>query len=284
MTIPNGLNYQGIDYYVDRTDSSRFYYIPSTPTSQATSQGHPAISLIVLEQLAMLQISSEWSLHPEQLEQLKTAIAKQFDLETVSLQPAPLIVESVILSLRTSKNDLEVLKIVESSGYLPFTALFSVQLNNEQKPQAIAAFNGRKDQLIITYNATLKTEISAEVAITGDITEDLKNLPKNLPKNPTLADCSRQIETAIAQHRLKLEQSSEVPEALLKKTVELVKDRAAQLLLYMAENSPAPYDRSRFHASASLTEDAPILIERSTDISTWFPKGDGMDYVQMLGV
>lgn len=184
MKISDCMNYEGIDYYVDCSDSSRFYYIPSTPTSQATSQGHPAISLMVLDQFTMLQLSSEWSVSSDQLEQLETAIAKQFNLDTVFLQPAPLTVESVTLSLRTHKGDFEALKVVQSSGYPPFTALFSMQLDNEQKAQAIAAFNGRKEQLIVTYKATLKS----------------------------------------------------------------------------------------------------MEIERSTDVSTWFPSGNGMDYVQILGV
>ncbi|MER3476419.1 MAG: hypothetical protein C4287_07515, partial [Leptolyngbya sp. ERB_1_2] len=172
MATLDRFNYQGIEYYVDLSDPSSFYYIPGIPTSQHTPQGQPAASLMVLDQLAMLQLSSEWDVSSDQLEELRTAIAKQFHLGTVSLQPAPLTVESVILSLKTNKGDFEVLKSAESSGYPPFTTVFSVQLDNEQKAQAIAAFNGRKDQLIITYKVSLKTEIVAEVMIKGDVTED----------------------------------------------------------------------------------------------------------------
>lgn len=274
-TLPNSFNYRGIYYYADGADC--FYYIPGSPTSQATLQGYPTASMMVLEQFAMLQLSSEWSVSSEQLDQLKTSIEKQFDLSSVSLQPAPLLVESVELSLKTNKGGFEVLETSDSSGYLPFTALFSVQLDNEQKAQAIAAFNGRKEQLMITYKAALKIELSAEVTITGDVTEVLKKL-----KNPTLADCEKQIEIAIAQHRLKLEQSSEGSEDLLARTIQLAKERAAELLLSMAEGDS--FDRSHFQASATLTEDAPMMIERSTDISTWFPNGNGMDYVQILTV
>ncbi|MER3435377.1 MAG: hypothetical protein C4288_18720 [Leptolyngbya sp. ERB_1_1] len=280
MATLDRFNYQGIEYYVDLSDPSSFYYIPGIPTSQHTPQGQPAASLMVLDQLAMLQLSSEWDVSSDQLEELRTAIAKQFHLGTVSLQPAPLTVESVILSLKTNKGDFEVLKSAESSGYPPFTTVFSVQLDNEQKAQAIAAFNGRKDQLIITYKVSLKTEIVAEVMIKGDVTEDLKKLPKT----PTLEDCSRQIDSAIVQHRLKLEQSSKAPEDLLEKAIQLAKRRAAQLLLSMAEDAPIPYDRTHFQASASLTNDDLVKIERSTDISTWFATRSGMNYVQILTV
>lgn len=143
-------NYQGIEYYAD---CSCFYYIPGTPTSQATPQGHPAASMIVLDQVAMLQLSSEWSVPTQQLEALESAIAKQFNLKSVSLHPAPLTVESVTLSVKTNSGEFEELQSAKSSGYPPFTTVFSVQLEGDQKAQAIAAFNGRKDQLIITYQA-----------------------------------------------------------------------------------------------------------------------------------
>ncbi|MGG6264659.1 hypothetical protein ACQ4M3_15055 [Leptolyngbya sp. AN03gr2] len=148
-----------IEYYVDRSDPTRFYYIPGTPKSQETPQGHPAASMIVLDQVAMLQLSSEWSVRSEELEELESAITEQFELETVSLQPAPLSIESVTLSLRTNKGDYEVLSESESSGYPPYTAVFSVQLEGDQKAQAIAAFNGRKEQLIITYKAVLRASV-----------------------------------------------------------------------------------------------------------------------------
>lgn len=149
-------NYQGIEYYAD---CSCFYYIPGTPTSQATPQGHPAASMIVLDQVAMLQLSSEWSVQTQQLEELESAIANQFNLESVCLQPAPLKVESITLSVKNSSGDFEVLQSAISSGYPPFTTVFSVQLEGDQKAQAIAAFNGRKDQLIITYKALLETSV-----------------------------------------------------------------------------------------------------------------------------
>lgn len=151
------MNYQDIEYYVDLSDPTRFYYIPGTPRSQETAQGHPAASMIVLDRVAMLQLSSEWSVRSEELEELERAIAQQFHLETVFLQPAPLSVESVALSLRTNKSDFEVLKTAQSSGYPPYTTVFSVQLEGDRKAQAIAAFNGRKEQLIITYKAVLGT-------------------------------------------------------------------------------------------------------------------------------
>ncbi|MGV0025918.1 hypothetical protein [Phormidesmis priestleyi] len=288
-TLPQGFDYQGIYCYPSQTDASSFYYIPGTPISQRTSQGSPTISLMALDQFALLQISSEWEVSPEQLEALRKTIASHYNQTDVHLQPAPITVESVTLSLKNQQGEFEALASTQSSGYVPFSAVFSVQLTNEQKAQAIAAFNGRDDQLRVTYKAALEVEVFAKATIAGDITADLKKLPKN----PELADCLTQIESAIsssdpqgvAHQRLKVEQSAspQASDDLQKRTLQLAQDRAAELLLGLAQGAPIVYDRSTFRASADLTESLPIPIERSADVSTWFPIGSGLDYVQLIG-
>jgi hypothetical protein len=280
-TLPQGFDYQGIYCYASQADASSFYYIPGTPVPQRTSQGSPTISLMALDQFAMLQLSSEWDVSSDQLEGLRKTIASHCNQTDIHLQLAPIVVESVTLSLKNQQGEFEVLKSTQSSGYVPFSALFSIQLTNEQKAQSISAFNGRGDQLIVTYKAALEVEVSAKATIDGDITADLKKLPKN----PEMADCLTQIETAIAHQRLKVEQSAspEASEDLQKRTLQLAKDRAAELLLRLAQGAPIVYDRSTFRAAADLTESIPIPVERSADISTWFPIGSGLDYVQLIG-
>lgn len=282
-TLPEGFDYEGVYCYPSQTDPTSFYYIPGVPTSQRTSQGHPAVSLMVLDKFAMLQISSEWAVVSKQLKGLQKEIAQPLDLEPdeIQLQPAPITVEEVTLSLKNEQGDFEVLKTAQSSGYLPFSALFSVQLSNAQKAQAIAAFNGRKDQLMVTYKASLDVGISAKATIAGEITTDLQKLPQN----PTLEDCLAQIETAIAHKRLKLDYTSspEASDELRQKTECLAKEHAAELLFSMAKGAPVMYDRSQFHASADSTQSLPVQVERSADISTWFPIGKGLEYMQVIG-
>lgn len=205
-TLPKGFDYHGVYCYRSQTDSSSFFYIPGAPSSQRTSQGNPMVSLMVLDQFAMLQLSSQWDVTSDQLDGLRTTIAKQFSLalDKIRLLPAPITVQEVVLSLKNNAGDFEVLATTQSSGYTPFSTVLSVDLTNEQKAQAIAAFNGRKDQLIVTYKASLEIEVSAEVTISGDVSTDLRKLPRN----PALEDCLQQIETAIDRKRLKLELSA----------------------------------------------------------------------------
>ncbi|NJR51548.1 MAG: hypothetical protein HC780_20135 [Leptolyngbyaceae cyanobacterium CSU_1_3] len=74
-TLPKGFDYQGIYYYPSQDQASSFYYIPGKPMSQQTEQGNPTVSLMVLGEFAMLQLSSEWRVPDDQLNGLQRAIA-----------------------------------------------------------------------------------------------------------------------------------------------------------------------------------------------------------------
>jgi hypothetical protein len=273
---------QAIEWYRHATDPNRFEYIPAAPSPQRTAQGDPAISLMSTDQFAMLQLSSEWQVSSEQQEELRSTIAEQTDLDPaeIELHLAPVRVETVILLLKNNQGEFESLATGKSSGYLPFSQVFSVSLSDAQKADAIAAFNGRKDQLIVTYQAVLEREIFVEVAISGDISKALKQLPKS----PTLENCLDLIDDEIGKQRLKLTVSAspEATDDLHARTEQLAKKHAAELMLQLAQDSSIAYDRTKFQASASLSESITTPIERSADITTWFPNGKGMDYIQIF--
>jgi hypothetical protein len=282
MTLANHHQYQGIKWYLDDSVPQQVAYIPAAPTSQQTPQGDPAISLLAADHLSMLQVSSEWQVSDEQQAELCREIAAQTDLalDAIQLTLAPITVEKVVLALKNNQGEFEKLAIATSSGYLPFSTVFSVSLSEEQKAGAIAAFNGRKDQLKVTYHAVLEREIFVEVTISGDISQDLKQLSKSL----TITDCLAQIERAIAQKSLKVDVSAsdEATETLHERTTQLAKKNAAELLLKMSLTPSKLFDLTHFQSLAHLSDSQPIAIERSADISTWFLQGNGMDYVQIF--
>ncbi|NJR51549.1 MAG: hypothetical protein HC780_20140 [Leptolyngbyaceae cyanobacterium CSU_1_3] len=133
----------------------------------------------------------------------------------------------------------------------------------------------------MTYQASLEIEISAQATIAGDITTDLQKLPKH----PNLEDCLRQIETALDRKRLTLEKSASpaASDELCERAEQLAKERAAELMLRIAQGAPIIYDRSTFRAEANLKEGIPVSMERSADVSTWFPSGKGLEYLQLIG-
>ncbi|MBD2020598.1 hypothetical protein H6F43_10395 [Leptolyngbya sp. FACHB-36] len=275
-------SYQGIVYYASDADPATVYFIPAAPVSQRNANGSLAISLFVLDQMAMLQLSSQWEVPTNQLEALKTAVLQQFPalkLESLQLLPAPVEVERVELSLSNAAGKPECLGTTKSSGYPPFSAIFSVQLSNEQKAQAVSAFNGRKDLLTVTYYAALPKQAIAEVAISGNVTP----LLKRLPKDASVQDCLEQLEAAIAQNQLVLtrSQSPNASESLRQKAEQLAKERAAKLLQQLAQGSTVQ-NQSEFCATAAVTDSVPMSLTRSADINSWFLNGNGLDYLQLF--
>lgn len=282
-TLPNGICYQDIHCYRSDDDSNTVYYIPGAPIPQRNADGIPAISLFAFDQMAMLQLSSQWDIPSAQLNGLKTYLEKQFPplkSSTMRLSPAPVEVEKVTLTLTDQAGEPEILETARSSGHPPFSTVFSVQLSNEQKAQAISAFNGRKDILTVTYHAFLPKPVSAETKITGNV----RSILNQLAKDASLQECLQQIEIAIAQNQLKLEQQAdpEAPESLQQRTEQLVKQKAAELLQQMVKGATRA-DPNHLKVTATLTETIPVTLVRSTDVSSWFPNGKGLDYLQLIG-
>lgn len=284
MTTSKEFSYQDIVYYASEADPATIYYIPAAPVPQRNADGMPAISLFVLDQMAMLQLSSQWEVPTSQLEALNTAVLQQFPAlkpELLRLLPALVEVERVELALTNAAGKPECLETTKSSGQPPFSAIFSVQLSNEQKAQTVSAFNGRKDLLTVTYYAVQSKQAIAAVTISGNVAP----LLKRLPKDPSVQACLQQLEAAIAHNQLSVErsQSSQAPESLRQKAEQLAKERAVELLQSLTQGCTTQ-DRSQFRATATVTEDIPTALRRSADVSSWFPNGKGLDYLQIIGV
>lgn len=282
MSAFKQFSYQGIVYYASEADHTTIYYIPAAPVPQRNADGIPAISLFVLDQMAMLQLSSQWEVSTSQLEALKTNVLQQFPAlksETLRLLPAPVEVERVELLLTNATGKPELLETAKSSGYPPFSAIFSVQLSNEQKGQAVSAFNGRNDLLTVTYYAALSQQAIAQVTIAGNVVA----LLKHLPKDPSVSTCLQQLEAVIAQNQLTVErsQSPDASQELRQKAEQLAKERAAELLRQLAQGCTT-VDESEFSATATATEAVPMMLTRSADVCSWFPNGKGLDYLQIF--
>ena len=283
-TLPKGWDFQDIYYYRHPDRPSQFYYIPGSPVPQRSGQGVPTISLMVLNELAMLQVSAQWLVEERTLDALKTHLLQQFpelSVAAIDLQLAPVTIEQVVLALKKQAGHEDVLSSGLSSGQSPFSKVFSVQLSADQQAQVIAVFKGRTEVLTVRYQGALLVETWASVMISGDVT----NLMKQLSQAATAADCVQAIEVAIAQKMLKLELLA-APEALPElthRTEDQAKQQAAKLLLQMLK-SVVKLPKSEFQVKASLKESVPVKFERCVDVNTWFPNGDGSEYMQLVGL
>lgn len=263
-------------------DANQFYYLPGEPVPQRDSRGNPAVSLMATSDFAMLQVSSQWQASDRQFEALKADLQTQTDLpaDALRLEPAPVRIDTVELRLKTSTGEPEVLATSKSSGYAPFSAVFSVTLNAEQKAQAIAALGGRKDLLLVSYRVWVDLPRDGQVEIEGEVSADLRDLGQD----PAPAAARERVEGAIAQGRLTVTETfpDNTPADLKQRTLDLAKDRAVELLLQLAEQ-PTKDGKSHLYTKAYLEETTAVALERTADISTWFPSGKGLEHLQLIG-
>ncbi len=280
----NGFSIADLYVYRDSQEANLFYYLPDRPTPETNADQQLTLSLLAFDQTAILQFGVCRTATSDQLESLQTTLENKYpEIDRIRVSPAPIAIQKVTLHLRDRTDENRDLKTVSASNYPPYTALFNTTLNSEEKDLAIAAIMGHGEILTVSYQAKLSIPISAEVKLTGNIQVDLAALPKS----PSLNDCLLQIEAAIVAGRLEQIQSDsqycKTPEslALLQKAEKMVKEKAAVVLQTMAKNYPS--DESYFNTTVTLMEMSSIDLVQTCDISTWFPKQDGIDYIQTIG-
>ena len=146
MTMPT--------FYQDSVVPNRFFYLPGDPVPELAPNGAPTLSLWVTATDARLQLGVQWKLAPAEMEQLARTIASHYPSLTpamIDLQPAPARIQAVDLLVRDAADQLESIATANSSGFPPFTTIFGVALNAEQKIHAISALHGRSGFLAVRY-------------------------------------------------------------------------------------------------------------------------------------
>src|SRR5262249_7875715 len=150
------------------------------------------------------QLGANWKSTPAQLEALRTELARrhpEIDPSAIRLSSGASSVQRVTLALGDGTGSFEPLQSSSSSGFPPYSAIFNVQLNKDQKERAAAALNGRSGFLQVTYLVTVPSLVSAAATITGDVQKDLASLDANA----TLEDCRVRIQEALISGRLKMQ-------------------------------------------------------------------------------
>lgn len=275
--LPDGLSIAGLYAYPDPQTSEVFFYFPEVPVPETDADRHPTLSLLRFDQTSILQFGVRWAATSEQLDALQTALHTEFpNRPHLQLSPAPIMVDRVTVSLTDETGQSSELKTVSASNYPPYTALFNLTLDAQATALAIAAIMGRSEVLTVSYGATLSMPISVEIQLSGNVQTDLQQLPKS----PSLSVCLAQIERAIAAGRLQRSVHGSDDPILLKNAERQVKEKAAKVLQTMAMSRPA--DRADLKATVALTEMASLKLMRSTDLGTWFPDGDGVDFMQTI--
>jgi hypothetical protein len=287
--VPPGFDFRGVYCYPDGGDPASFIYVPGDPSPERDPARRPTLMLWATDQGAILQLGTQWTLDESTLLALREHIVERFAEShlqplQVRLMPVQAAIEKVTLAIGDGAGRFEEIQSVGSSGFPPYTALFHVQITAQQKAYTVGALSGNSDYMEVTYLGSLPATVPTSTSITGDASTDVTHLGKGA----TAASAQAQLDAAIAAGRLRIQHAHPpgAPEDLRHAVETQAREMAAALLLKMARGIPpaSSLDASAFAVTASRTETTSLLLERSTDVGTWFPDGRGTDHVRVLGV
>lgn len=284
IRIQNGFAFQDLYCYPNKEQPQSYYYLPSKLQPQRDSTGKPMFSVVTVGSGGFLQLSLNWDATQETLEALRQEIARKDGIDnpaTIRLAFAPVTVQGVFLMLGDGNGNFTDLKKNTSSGFPPYSALFSLQLDASQQAQAMAALNGRPGFLSVRYEASLPTFIEVTGKLTGNVTDVVTKLKNATPS--TLVEVQKLIQQAILEGSVQLtvETVDNTPESLVTRTSELVLQQAAELLQRFVRGEANIPDIARVEVTASLKEPRVIPLQLQTDIATWFGSMDGSDHLHI---
>lgn len=145
----DAFDHEGVRCYAD--GPGRYRYVPGAPLPERDDDGRVAVNLIDTGSLAMLTVGSEWVVRDDVLGAIRAEIlASRPDLIAVDLRPAPVEVREARLVHRLG-DSREVLASSGSSGFPPFSAVFSVTLQGERREAVRAALMGGAGAVEVEY-------------------------------------------------------------------------------------------------------------------------------------
>jgi hypothetical protein len=139
-------------------DPETFFYLPTAPGPVQDPSGRPSVALTLADDKAWLSLSAQWDPPAATLEDLRAKLAalnKDVPAAAIRISPPPLQVEEATLGTETA-GGFDELGTVRSSGYPPWTATFSVELDDEATVAAKAALGGEHDKLAVRFRAQLE--------------------------------------------------------------------------------------------------------------------------------
>jgi hypothetical protein len=152
----------GTHFYSQDDSPDTLFYLPSSPSAELDSQGRPTLQIFRLPQYSMLQLGAQFAFTQAEQSAALSYIADHFPaVASARLQPAPVTVQKVALLLANQSGKLVELKSSTSSGYPPYTAVFSIQLAPDQVTNVIAAVDGRSGLLFVEYTIIPPDRVAA---------------------------------------------------------------------------------------------------------------------------
>lgn len=256
--------------YRSKEDASTFFYLPE-PLPETKPDGRPTLHIIDLNNKAILLFGSVWSIQPDLLKSLKEGLSEKFQglqKESIMLSFPQIFECKATLYLGDGSGKFRELLSVKSSGYPPFTAVFNVILNSEDKEMVLSSLNGQQDFLKICYTGYVQVKRETRISIYGDLGEEILSVDRGKSIEEALVF----VEYAILKGILKVERYEDegISQNLKDIIYRQAKEKAALFITTMASESFGQPSQTEFKCDVSDIETVKIPVKNSADISSWF--------------
>ena len=282
-------------FYRDAKDPSLYRYVPGTPGVQRQSDGTPQLNVVVTNNMAMLQLSVEWSIDPDVLDSFRMFVAEKEDAPPVTairFAPAPYVVNEVALLIADVNGHMQSVTMTHPSGFGNNAAVFNLQLDPQHKERAIAALQGEPDLMQVVYNVSLPRTHQATTRIHGNVTQDVTGAEPN----EGMEAMRQRIMTALDGGRLNLERTctAGAVDELQPTADDAALTAAAEALCHMVQQRSRlaldPGATSEEDTTEDWTIDVKKTIEDQTvatmalvsDAADWLPDGDMGGHLQVF--
>jgi hypothetical protein len=244
-----------------------FDVVPGPPGPERGADNRPTLALWLQPGGTFLQFGSWWAL-PEQA--IRTEVFRRFpDRVTgekdVRVHPSVLGAAEAVLEISDGSGGFVVLKTVSASGYPPYAAVFSTQLDDEQADRVVEAITGTTGLLRIRYKTKLPVGTPLSAAITGDA-------PDEPPVDP-----EAWVDEALIHGRLTITYTT--PYGLLDDALGALRNAVRAAAAREAKEASG----GRFAVSIVRLTGRALPIEPATDIADWFEPGTGSAHIHELG-
>ncbi|MDR4467758.1 MAG: hypothetical protein MRJ68_05560 [Nitrospira sp.] len=282
-----GFMFQSLYCYEDSDSPDTFYYVPGEPSPERDPQGRPTLSLLAFEDTAILQLGARWGPEEKTLDALRRAIVDKFPTRClipaqVRLVHSPVTIRSADIIVTGENGQSELLQSVTTSGLPPFMAIFNVRLSVLAKASVIRALYGTANHLTVRYRGLFTTVLPVSTAISGDARHEVQSLRSS----STVDEARVVVDRALISGQFKLTRYSTpgVPPDFNELVEEEARVAAAKALRRLAQGQAKEADPEllRFAVTISKPLSQNTSFDVSTDVSTWFPQGQGKIHVRVV--
>jgi len=250
--------------------------VPAAPRPELAPNGRPTLALWVIPPRPRLQLGTRWELTPEDLDSVRAAVVARHPATDPNISSAPVEVDEVALLIGDGAHAPAQLATSSSSGFPPFAAVFSIELDDAQAALVTSALNGARGRLTVEYRARFTRSTPIRVAIDGDVSDDLSANAESAPA---------QIDRAVQAGHLTVTRTpaNGLPEDVFQPLEQQARALAAEDLARLAAGAGGS-PQAAIHEQVSGTHDETTAVVRDADVADWFAGTSGADSVHVLPI